>query len=353
MLQSQFLETGIGIVFIFLLMAIMVSSLHDILFSWFSHKGKFMLKALRLALNEDQNCQWAELVYDHPRIDTLKKSQKHPPSYIASSTFANVLIDVVIARGNSYPVEVAGDHIKVLPGKNSESLCAGFEAGLQTLKESHTVHLFRSFLTHAGSDDNKLTKAIEDWFNEYMERVGGWYRRKARVNLLIISAFLTLIMNVDTIHLSKTLWKNALLRESVANAATEFTGANTIIGADTTLDQKLNSLKTSYEKLGLLSLPFGWILPGNEPGSPWLRLKTEKEALLKSNSGGVSKFFKRVFIYGKYYTRMGWYFLKQITPLKLCGWLFTTFAVSFGAPFWFDFLNRLVSFRKSKSVPEK
>ena len=39
--------------------------------------------------------------------------------------------------------------------------------------------------------------------------------------------------------------------------------------------------------------------------------------------------------------------------IKLLGILFTTFAVSLGAPFWFDLLNKFVNIRGSGAPPPK
>jgi hypothetical protein len=38
--------------------------------------------------------------------------------------------------------------------------------------------------------------------------------------------------------------------------------------------------------------------------------------------------------------------------LKLLGWLVTAFAVSFGAPFWFDALSKLGSLRNTGTKPQ-
>ena len=35
------------------------------------------------------------------------------------------------------------------------------------------------------------------------------------------------------------------------------------------------------------------------------------------------------------------------------GWLITAFAVSMGAPFWFDLLNKFVNIRASGKAPEE
>jgi hypothetical protein len=45
-------------------------------------------------------------------------------------------------------------------------------------------------------------------------------------------------------------------------------------------------------------------------------------------------------------TRHWWDF-----PLKLAGWAITGFAVSFGAPFWFEALSKLGSLRTAGTRP--
>jgi hypothetical protein len=37
----------------------------------------------------------------------------------------------------------------------------------------------------------------------------------------------------------------------------------------------------------------------------------------------------------------------------ILGWLITAFAVSLGAPFWFDLLNKFVNIRASGKAPEE
>ena len=40
-------------------------------------------------------------------------------------------------------------------------------------------------------------------------------------------------------------------------------------------------------------------------------------------------------------------------PAHLAGWLITIFAISLGAPFWFDMLNKAVSIRSVGKAPEE
>ena len=42
-----------------------------------------------------------------------------------------------------------------------------------------------------------------------------------------------------------------------------------------------------------------------------------------------------------------------LISLQVLGWLLTALALALGAPFWFDFLNRLVNIRHGMRKPEE
>ena len=41
----------------------------------------------------------------------------------------------------------------------------------------------------------------------------------------------------------------------------------------------------------------------------------------------------------------------KYTGWTILGWLITAFAISLGAPFWFDLLNKLMQVRNSVAIP--
>ena len=41
----------------------------------------------------------------------------------------------------------------------------------------------------------------------------------------------------------------------------------------------------------------------------------------------------------------------KFTPWTLLGWLITAFAISLGAPFWFDLLNKMMQVRNTVRIP--
>lgn len=202
---------------------------------------------------------------------------RHRPSYISSRAFAEALLAIVA------PVDPA-------KGRTFDETRA-LVAAAQLPDRVRTALL--SAIDTAAGDLASVRGGVERWFDDAMNRASGLYRRRAAWIGLGIAAMVTLALNADSGLIANHLWSNASARSAVVSAASSSSGEE-----PTTAGAGLNELRR-------LPIPLGWpglISSGN--GDP--RLPTG---------------------YG------GW--LKRV-----CGWLLTTLAVSLGAPFWFDLLNK-------------
>lgn len=72
---SQFIETGIGLVFIYCLTSIMISGIHELFVAILAERGKQMKNALYVALNDPLNKICVERIYNHPLVVTLKEHE--------------------------------------------------------------------------------------------------------------------------------------------------------------------------------------------------------------------------------------------------------------------------------------
>ena len=164
----------------------------------------------------------------------------------------------------------------------------------------------------------KLQENIEQWFNDAMDRVGGWYKRWTQRILLGIAIFLVLAANVDTLMLVKRFSRDNALRASIvatADRAVQNNGGNPIESASARAD-----LLAEAEKL---TLPLGWIPNKDDP------YKTEQ--IPNCSPVGWSCF-------------VGW-------ALKLVGLLISIIAIQLGAPFWFDTLSKFFNIRGAGTPP--
>lgn len=167
----------------------------------------------------------------------------------------------------------------------------------------------------ARNDADKVQKAVEDWYNGAMDRVSGWFKRHTQWALVAIGLIVTVALNVDSVQVADALSKNSALAFAVSNSATQFANQNSQLPATTTV-------QGGQAQVAALGLPVGW--NGGDDGHtpPWAT--------------------KDPFHHGLDLLWMHW-----------IGWLTTIIAISFGAPFWFDVLNRFMVVRSTVKPDEK
>jgi hypothetical protein len=74
----------------------------------------------------------------------------------------------------------------------------------------------------AGDDVAKARENIETWFNNSMDRVSSWYKRRTQVVILILGFVIAVATNADSITIAKKLSTDETLRESLVAAAQEY-----------------------------------------------------------------------------------------------------------------------------------
>lgn len=228
-------------------------------------------------------------------------------SYVSAQAFARSLIDLLAPDGaGRTDTATLQSHIGRLP--------AGVPARDALL----------ALLRDSGDDVATFRRAVEQWYDEQMGRVSGWYKRWAQRRLLVAGAVLAVAMNVDSIAIARALYEDEPVRSAVVAQAVSAQGCPGTADPGACLDKQQKVLRN-------LSLPLGWNVaaaatecrqPGRGaacwPGQLW-------EAVAGTGLGGIL--------------------------LKLLGWLLTAASVSFGAPFWFDSLSKLGSLRTAGRRP--
>jgi len=185
--------------------------------------------------------------------------------------------------------------------------------------------------------ENVLLRArqnIEDWFNNSMDRLSGWYRRRTQSLLYILAIILAVLGNIDSVHLTAFLWRDTITSELLALSAQRFVLENpegSPVQSDA-LDSVIGSVLYT-------NMPLGWIgLPSSsEPGGGCAKLTDNQKHLL---------------FFGQCYP-----LINIPAPslgswvMKLFGLLITGIAAAQGAPFWFDVLKRIINIRMSGANP--
>jgi hypothetical protein len=182
----------------------------------------------------------------------------------------------------------------------------GFEQLRDAVGNLPDSSLRRSLLALVDASQHDLDavrNSVADWFDTTMNRASSWYKSRAHWILLGLAAVVSIGLNADSLELAETLWRDSGLRQGLVEAADSYVAAyddqgNTPQeGAVSNPEAALVSLRV---QLSSFVLPFGWKSPPID-------------------------------------------FASWVT--KILGLLLTTLAVSLGAPFWFDVVNKVILVR--------
>ncbi len=252
MFGSTTLDVAIGLIFVYLLLSLIVTAGTELLASCFRWRAKNLQKGIQRLLSP----ALAERLYDHPLIKSLSQHAQWP-SYIPSRTFALALLDTLAAPTSDAP-----------PGtKDIGSLVMG-------APEPEVQKVLTLFAQQAGQDPEKLRKSVESWFDDCMDRVSGWYKRKTQVVNLILAGALTVVVNVDTILAARSLSNDAALRSALVAQAQELIrqprGQEKPSDGGSEGTSTLKAIETRMDRLTTLGLPLGWTTEPDSTFRQWL-----------------------------------------------------------------------------------
>lgn len=183
---------------------------------------------------------------------------------------------------------------------------------------------------------------VEEWFDDSMDRAGGWYKRQTQVWLGVVGFALALLLNVDSVNIATALWRDPTLRQNVVEQAQKYQLASTSdpLEDPSEVAQSIQQLNSTLSQ-GLL-LPVGWRTQLAKLDSP------EACTLLPLAQGDIWGFPAEngcTMILDPFPGQ------KPLAIPKLLGLILTAVAVSQGAPFWFDLLSKASNLRGSGAVP--
>lgn len=369
MFNSVVLDVVIGLVFIYLLYSLLATIIQEILSSSFSFRAKILERAIFRML-EDENkftSRFKGIVYlfkksgnggndkstsftfyDHPLIKFLGEN-KNKPSYINKETFSKVLIDLL--RGKDVN---PGDDVRPLIQKALNQKTTNW--GLAKISDE-TLSYLKSIWADAQGDIEKFKEHLENWFDETMERATGWYKKHTQVILFFVGLAIAIIFNVDTIEIVKKLEKDPKLREQMVQQADAFVKAHPDLdkelikknqefmnpSTEITKKENLSKDKDSIQKLKSMVTLDSVNLKSHQTLVAKRDLLFDRaDSLIKNNLKNVNGVLG-IGLNSYQCVSCDW----RCFLLSLLGWIITALALSLGAPFWFDLLNKLMKLRNS------
>jgi len=257
----------------------------------------------------------AASLFATPLLRSLQSKRVFPfsqlprnPQYVSARAFARALVDLLA------PVEPGGPTgARVRLGR--------LKAKVAQLPDHLAVRgQLLALLDRAGGDLDAVERALEQWYDEQMAKINGWYKRWARVVLGVVGLVVAFLLNLDTVSVARTLYVDAPVQQAVVASADAGSLCQNKTG-----DDRSACVQDELTALSAAGLPIGY-----PDGCQWLSARMAVDC---------------------------WPDPVDPVPLgqkllRVLGWAITAFAVSFGAPFWFEALSRLGSLRNAGTRPD-
>src|SRR5262249_55374296 len=80
----------------------------------------------------------------------------------------------------------------------------------------------RPMLRATGSDVEQARIEVEQWFDDMMDRVSGWYKRKTQAVQVAAALALAIALDIDTVLLARVFWSDSALRSAIVADAEGF-----------------------------------------------------------------------------------------------------------------------------------
>lgn len=320
------LDVLIGLIVIYLVLGLACTIINEWIDATLHIRAAQLRKGITKMLSTIDGKPLGDVFFNHSLVKSLERdtnygpfTRQDKPTYISSRTFREILLNILKNFIQDTPINVDGTFKEI-------------EDGINKLPTSNIKEQLQTLVSEVKRNTKETTdrmaafqKAIDQWFDESMERTSDWYKRRVQLWTFLSGIIFCAILNIDTLKISQYLWQNPEARTAYIQAATDIlqnTEADSAVLAS--LKKQLSSgdsLKISKAKQQLDSLttriraqisqgttiPMGWetekIPNGNDLWGYWLR--------------------------------------------KLAGLIISIGAVSAGAPFWFDVLKNVMNIRSA------
>lgn len=351
MFNTSIIDVAMGMVFIYLLLSLLCTATNELIELWLKKRATDLEKGIRELLQPNSksgDSGLVEKIYDHPLVNGLyggtygksgiKRSllslwRTQLPSYIPARNFTLALMDTILpgtAAGEQSGASGATSNASITSPPGADQLWA-----LRTQLQKFDPRLQQALtpLIDAAAGDVARARAnIEEWYNSSMDRVSGWYKRRSHIIVLVLGFGVAVTLNADSVLMVRRLASDRALRDSLVASANLYAQKAAETPAATPPDSFTKpcmelcteetpqcKLKKTQCEIGALGLPLGW--------------SSRSDERLRWNSAGT--------------------FFTTHVPDHIFGWMLTALAISLGAPFWFDVLNKFIVIRSTVKPKEK
>lgn len=400
MFGIEALEVVIGLIFVYLLFSLFVTIINEML----SQALKIRGKELRFSIERMIGHRLRSLFYDQPKINKTKYRTSllygtplwKPYVKIRQWLSSNIDLDSQDLEkkitNKTYPSNIA-------PSTFADTMLEIIENEEMREELFEQAPFLRKKYEEANGKIEVLRDELEDWFNEIMTYTSEWYKQKLRIVLLGLGFLTAAAFNVDTFSIVKKLSDDPEARTALVQQAEAFTEkyeyengdlvlkdepGDTLAANPSVISRELNQWRNNYyhsisdsQRVAIRDS----IQENTNQALSEERLNQEVEdelnQIVKRNMlrnhprlvtvdslfGQLAQLRQTQIEMASSTLGLGWNIERHGTLWKaiyhqfrwysIFGWLVSAFAISLGAPFWFDLLNRVVNIKEKLSEKGK
>lgn len=364
---SVFLDVALSLTFFYLIASMFVSGITEFINTFIEKRSALLWEALG-KLQDSWVAGKSGSFQDHPLVKFFEHEKgmiwSKATSYINAETFVSVVLDKMNVGKGLIPNDLLA-----------------LQASTINLEEGDFKKMIEILLRES-KDLQDFKKKLSTWFDLYMQEVSGWYKRYTRIVVWCVAIVVTIALNLNSIKITQRLYTDPKLRESMVEQALkvaqnkdfktfEQTNKNDFLeylqAEDSSLTdsvyrivintkQDSNTIaKLYYDKINADSISkvdynsSQFIDSLRKEDSSFVKLTLAVKAntaldTLKIQAKYAEYLQQNLSFLG---IPMGWgkENCNSINFWSFIGWILTAAALSFGAPFWFDLLLKIVNIR--------
>jgi hypothetical protein len=309
MFNSPVLDLVIFLSFTYFIGSLILSAINEAI------AGAFRLRQIDLEKGLNKlffDPQWKRFlkttVLKSPHIQSLMKKKDQIPAYIPARNFIMALTENI-------------DPLAYKIGEFSHRTISDPGLPQDVLKVFETISKQVSYIEDKSERVKEFELRLEEFYNNTMDRVTGWYKRRIRKILLVTAIILAIILNLDTIKIANDALKDPdKLSKAVDNISANLSKLDTLRA--TTINVSDTSVKVGFDTLSA---------------------KAKRLEIVYEKTSGFSLGYRDK----KDFHEQWKHFWK-----KLLGILLTAFALQLGANYWFELMTKAVNVRAAGKRPD-
>ena len=213
----------------------------------------------------------------------------------------------------------------VVPDATGQTTMDTIQQNVNALPDSMSAlkPSLQALVKDASGDVSRFRTSLEQWYDDHMDRVSGWYKRHVAVITLVVGAFVVVLFNLNALTIGRTLYTENAVSTAISTVAAKATSCSGENNQDC-----LANLEGQLSAAAAAGLPIGWgtVRDCTEPKANcnWW----EKRGITSRHGSSGAQ-----------------------VVLVLIGFLIMIISIVPGAQFWFGLLTKLGTLRATGPKP--